>query len=122
VSTVIQKFLDSAHAPLLREYLEAVSQHPAVMRPAYAAVLISLYVQLRDREGLNRFLKESIDAGGGGYRYDVPEAVDSCLYGTLPVHLPAGFGLASRGTHSSLVVLLAQYSLRILGATQPAWH
>ena len=52
------------------------------MRAPYAAVLISLYVQLRDRDGLNAFLTASIDsAGGGGYKYNVAEAIDSCLYG-----------------------------------------
>jgi hypothetical protein len=81
VSTVIQKFLNTAHTDLLKQYLEAVSQHPAVMRPAYAAVLISLYVQQRDRDSLQRFLHESIDPVGGHYKYNVSEAINSCLYG-----------------------------------------
>jgi hypothetical protein len=81
VSTVIQKFLNTAHTELLKQYLEAVSLHPTVMRSAYAAVLISLYIQLRDRESLQCFLNDSIDNERGTYKYDVAEAIDSCLYG-----------------------------------------
>lgn len=83
VSTVIQKFLDTAHLPLLKQYMEKVAEDPSVMRPAYAAVLLSLYVQLRDGESLQKFIDRSIS--DKGYKWDVDEAISTCLNGTMPI-------------------------------------
>lgn len=80
VSTVIQQFLDAKHSHLLRQYLEAVSRDSAVMRAPYAAVLLSLYVQLRDRESLSAFIEASIDPVHG-YKWDVDGAIATCLNG-----------------------------------------
>lgn len=85
VSTVIQKFLSTEHMPLLKLYMERVAATPAVMRPAYAAVLLSLYVQLRDGDALRAFIDASID-GERGYKWDVDDAISTCLNG-MP-HLP----------------------------------
>ena len=81
VSTVIQKFLDTAHLPLLKQYMEKVADDPAVMRPPYAAVLLSLYVQLRDSASLQKFIHSSITESG--YKWDVEEAISTCLNGAL---------------------------------------
>lgn len=81
VSTVIQKFLSTEHMPLLKRYMERVAATPSVMRAAYAAVLLSLYVQLRDGEALRRFIDNSID-GDGGYKWNVDDAISTCLNGT----------------------------------------
>lgn len=80
VSTVIQKFLDTPHLPLLKQYMEKVAESP-VMRPAYAAVLLSLYVQLRDVENLGKFIERSIN--DKGYMWDVDEAISTCLNGVF---------------------------------------
>lgn len=125
VSTVIQKFLDTSHTDLLRQYLEAVSAHAAVMKPAYAAVLISLYVQLRDRAGLQRFLNDSIDEGSGGYRYDVSEAVDSCLYGAARSSRTLSFSALMAAQPAPLcaaegVMLSSDYALRAGGYHEEA--
>lgn len=81
MSTVIQKFLDTQHLPLLKQYMEKVAEDSTVMRPAYAAVLLSLYVQLRDGDSLRRFLDRSIS--DSGYKWDVDEAISTCLSGAL---------------------------------------
>lgn len=83
VSTVIQKFLSTEHMPLLKIYMERVAATPAVMRPAYAAVLLSLYVQLRDGAALRRFIDSSIDRDHG-YKWDVDDAISTCLNGATP--------------------------------------
>jgi hypothetical protein len=82
VSTVIQKFLDTAHLPLLKQYMEKVEEDSSVMRPAYAAVLLSLYVQLQDYDGLRSFIDRSIDQNG--YKWDVDEAISTCMNGAIP--------------------------------------
>lgn len=83
MSTVIQKFLSTEHMPLLKIYMERVAATPAVMRPAYAAVLLSLYVQLRDGAALSRFIDSSIDRDHG-YKWDVDDAISTCLNGPTP--------------------------------------
>jgi hypothetical protein len=92
VSTVLQKFLDTAHMDLLKQYLEAVAANDAVMRPAYAAVLLCLYVQLRDQASLRRFINDSI--GESGYRWNEEEAIATCLNGSLYPRKPLRFFLA----------------------------
>jgi hypothetical protein len=82
VSTVIQKFLGTPHLPLLKQYMEKVAEDSSVMRPAYAAVLLSLYVHLRDGVSLRRFIEKSITEKG--YKWDVDEAISTCLNGVHP--------------------------------------
>lgn len=83
MSTVIQKFLSTEHMPLLKRYMERVAATPSVMRDAYAAVLLSLYVQLRDGDALRRFIDDSIEPGGG-YKWNVDDAISTCLNGAVP--------------------------------------
>jgi hypothetical protein len=112
---VIQKFLDTPHLPLLKQYMEKVAEDPSVMRPAYAAVLLTLYVHLRDGESLRAFIDKSIT--DKGYKWDVDEAISTCMNGVHAFLLLFGFLMFQRSCYSELASIL-----RLAWLVHNAWN